>query len=226
MEERHQQNQRPNWPFFVIAILGLALVFETGLLLGRHQKTPPSGQPASLENVLPHTGSRTAMRRGSHHAISAGTYDDEGLDTPFEEFHAMMSRMNRLFNDAMSYAPSTQTLDIEAFGNFSPAIDLQETDKAYVVRGDIPGLEKDKISVTVRGQVLTIEGLRESESTQGDAQNGYYRQERSYGSFTRSLTLPGPVDDANIKADYKNGVLTIVVPKVSGAGLSQKVSIQ
>ena len=95
-----------------------------------------------------------------------------------------------------------------------------------IVRSDLPGLEKDKISVTVENNVLTVQGMRQTSSEADDKNRGFYSQERSYGSFSRSFNLPGPVDDSQINADYKNGVLTITLPKIAPAKNAQKVAIQ
>jgi HSP20 family protein len=110
--------------------------------------------------------------------------------------------------------------------DFSPAIDLQETENAYIVRGDLPGLEKDKINLTVQNGMLTIEGVRQTSSATEDESRGYYAQERSYGSYARTITLPGPVDDSRITADYKDGVLTITLPKAAGGTTAQKVPVR
>ena len=146
---------------------------------------------------------------------------------PMEAINNMSQRMNSLMQHAFTFgSPLLQNMPQNTGFDFTPAVDLEETKDAYIVKSDLPGLEKDKIDLTVKENVLTIEGMREVTNKTGDPQSGYYAQERSYGSFARSLNLPGPVDEAKIAADYKNGVLTITLPKAPGQKTEQKVAIQ
>ena len=148
-------------------------------------------------------------------------------EDPWEAFDAMSQRMNSLMQHAFMFgSPLFQNMPQGAGFDFTPAVDLEETEDAYIVKSDLPGIEKDKINLTVKENVLTIEGTRESTNDTGNPKSGYYAQERSYGSFERSLSLPGPVDEAKIVAAYKNGVLTITLPKAPGQKAVQKVAIQ
>jgi HSP20 family protein len=92
-----------------------------------------------------------------------------------------------------------------------PATDLVETDSEYVLRADLPGLNKDDVHVELNENVLTVSGERKSEHE--ERKEGYYRLERASGSFSRSLTLPEGVDAEQIKAGFENGVLEVRVPK-------------
>ena len=74
--------------------------------------------------------------------------------------------------------------------------------------------------------MLTLQGVRETGSETRDEKRGFYSQERSYGSFSRTITLPGPVDEGNIKADYENGVLTVTLPKLGKDPSARKIVIQ
>jgi HSP20 family protein len=98
---------------------------------------------------------------------------------------------------------------------FSPDFDIEETEDRYLFRGDLPGLADSDIDISVTGNRLTINGKRESERKSEGA--NYYCAERSYGNFSRSFTLPIGTDMDNIKADLKNGVLTVAVPKTAEA---------
>ncbi len=139
----------------------------------------------------------------------------------------MSRRMAGLMQHAFMFgSPLFQNMPQSTGFDFTPAVDLEETKDAYIVKSDLPGLEKDKINLTVKENVLTIEGVREVLDQKKDEKSGYYAQERSYGSFSRSLSLPGPVDEAKIVATYANGVLTIKLPKVPGPKDAQKVAIQ
>lgn len=104
---------------------------------------------------------------------------------------------------------------------WSPRVDIQESEEHYLVRADIPGLERDDISVSVENRVLTLKGERRREKTD-DRENRLL--ERAYGQFKRSFRLPSKVENEKIKADYKNGVLTITIPKAKEA-VPRKIEI-
>ena len=125
---------------------------------------------------------------------------------PFREFAALQNEMSRLVN---SWAGG------EGTGNgtrsWVPSVDVWETDSDVVYAFDLPGIPEDKISVEVEDGMLTVTGERErAEKTEDDR---FYRYERRFGSFERSIGLPQGVKDDEIKADYKDGVLEIRVAK-------------
>jgi HSP20 family protein len=94
---------------------------------------------------------------------------------------------------------------------FAPRFDVKETSDAYVVKADLPGLADKDVDITVTGNVLTISGQREAEHRQeGDR---FFTTERSYGRFSRSLSLPDGANADNVQADLKDGVLTVQIPK-------------
>src|SRR4051794_27161976 len=117
--------------------------------------------------------------------------------------------MNRLFNTVFD-APA-------APGNGSnmrrwvPAMDLLETADHFVLRADLPGMTQDDVNIELEDSTLTVSGERKSEHE--DKQEGYYRVERAFGSFSRSLTLPKGIDADAVTANFENGVLEIRVPK-------------
>jgi HSP20 family protein len=97
------------------------------------------------------------------------------------------------------------------YGFFAPSFDVKETKEGYVFRADLPGVKEEDLEIALTGNHLTISGKREQEKQeQGDT---YYASERSYGSFSRAFTLPDGTDGDNVKAELKNGVLQVVVPK-------------
>jgi len=100
-------------------------------------------------------------------------------------------------------------------GNWIPAIDVSEDNDTVTVKADLPGLKQEEISVTMEDTVLTIKGERKSESEKKE--KNYYRIERSYGAFERSLDLGTAVDGSKIKASCKNGVLEVILPKLEQA---------
>jgi HSP20 family protein len=115
--------------------------------------------------------------------------------------------MNRLFNNLFD----TPTVASAPARRFAPATDLIESDTHYILRADLPGLSEDDVNIELDDNVLSVSGERRSEHA--GRGHGYYRIERSYGSFRRSLRLPEGVDAKAIKATFDKGVLEISVPK-------------
>ncbi len=107
----------------------------------------------------------------------------------------------------------------EDFGNglgsveehFTPPIDIQETDDAYIVEADVPGMKKEDVHIEVNDDVLTIKGERKSEHE--EKREDYHRIERQYGSFRRTVTIPGGFQYDAVKAKFKDGVLRVTLPK-------------
>ena len=119
--------------------------------------------------------------------------------------------INRLFNNLFD----TPTVASAPVRRFTPATDLIESETHYILRADLPGLSEDDVTIEFEGNVLTVSGERKSEREHRG--HGYYRVERSYGSFRRSLRLPEGVDAGAIKANFDKGVLEITVPKPEAA---------
>jgi HSP20 family protein len=101
----------------------------------------------------------------------------------------------------------------EATGeNLTPAMDVKERDDAYVIKTEMPGVNKDDVSITLENGVLTITGESKSEKEEKEGER-VLRQERRYGKFVRSLRLGTQIDEKGVKASYKDGVLELILPK-------------
>jgi HSP20 family protein len=107
-------------------------------------------------------------------------------------------------------------------GGFNPQVDISETDKEYIVAAELPGLEEKDVQVSLSHHTLTISGEKKVEKR--DKGKNFYRVERSFGTFNRSIPLPDEVDEDKIEAVFKNGVLTINLPKTTQA-ISQRKQI-
>jgi HSP20 family protein len=94
---------------------------------------------------------------------------------------------------------------------FAPQFEVKETPDAYVFMADLPGVDEKDVDITLSGNRLTVSGRREAEEREEG--ESYYAYERSYGSFTRSFTLPEGIDQSGLGAEMKNGVLTVRLPK-------------
>lgn len=101
----------------------------------------------------------------------------------------------------------------EALGNdnWLPAVDIRETDEQFVFTAELPGLAKDDVTITIEDKVLTIAGERSFEAKEEN--DNFHRIERAYGTFSRSFSLPHDVDQEKVAANFKNGLLTVAVPK-------------
>jgi HSP20 family protein len=116
------------------------------------------------------------------------------------------SQMNRLFGDFLGRAFQEQNLT-----SWAPAVDIYEGEHELVVKADLPGINPEELDIRVENNILTIRGERKFEK-KVDEKN-YLRVERAYGSFARSFSLANTVNTEAIKANYKDGVLTLSIPK-------------
>ncbi len=124
---------------------------------------------------------------------------------PFSDLVSLRDDMDRFFETFFGQHPE----DREGF--WTPILDIEESNGNIVVKAEIPGMEKDEIKVSVRNNMLSISGERKQEIETKD--KTFHRIERSYGKFSRTITLPSEVDADKIKAAYKDGVLNIILPK-------------
>lgn len=126
---------------------------------------------------------------------------------PFREMERLTERMERLFEE---FFPTVRREEEREY-LWAPAVDVYENDKAYIVEVDLPGLKKEDVKVTLQNNVLTIQGERRL--TREGKGVDYHRQERFYGKFLRSFTLPETVDADKVSAEFKDGVLRLTLPK-------------
>jgi HSP20 family protein len=116
--------------------------------------------------------------------------------------------MNRLFNDAgRGWRPDEPS----ATTTWSPAVDIYETEGEIIVKAELPGVDRKDISLNLEKNVLTLKGERKFEKE--TKEENYHRIERAYGGFSRSFAIPATVDEEKIRADYKDGILKIALPK-------------
>jgi len=129
---------------------------------------------------------------------------------PARELASLQNEMNRLFSTFFD-APASTTSNAGTLRRWIPAMDLVETEDDFVLRADLPGLTEKDVNIELEDNVLTISGERKAESEH--RKEGYYRVERAFGSFARSLTLPEGVDPEQVRANFDRGVLEVRVPK-------------
>lgn len=123
---------------------------------------------------------------------------------PFRDLAILQDRVNRLFGDFSG------RYDADVVSSWVPAVDIYETGKELVLKAELPEVKREDVSVTVENNTLTLSGERKMHAEV--KQEHYHRQERAYGTFSRSFSLPATVDTAKISAEFKDGVLTVHLP--------------
>lgn len=123
----------------------------------------------------------------------------------------LSNELSRLFEAPLSALAHTPHF----LNGWGPAIDLHEDKDNLVVTAEVPGVKKEEIDVSLQDGTLTISGERKHEAKSGEGET--YRSERYYGRFQRSIQLPTPVEGDKVKASYKDGVLTVTLPKTEAA---------
>jgi HSP20 family protein len=142
---------------------------------------------------------------------------------PLRELGSLQNEMNRLFNTVFDAPPGGNGGTMR---RWMPAMDLIETDEHFVLRADLPGMDEDDIKIELEDGTLTVSGERKAEHESKN--EGYYRVERAFGGFSRSLALPKGIDPEGVSARFDRGVLEVRIPKpaerkprrieISGAG--------
>jgi HSP20 family protein len=162
------------------------------------------------------TGSKQqSLERTDKRGSDIARREPQVAGTPFTFMRRFSEEMDRLFEDFGFgrgwIAPGFErSLDALTGGTWMPQVEVIERDNQLIVRADLPGMTKDDISVDVEGNSLVIRGERKTERQENE--EGYYRSERSYGTFYRQIPLPSGVNAEEARADFRNGVLEISMP--------------
>ncbi len=133
------------------------------------------------------------------------------------DFPTFWNEVDRLFDTFADSHPNKAT-------SFVPALDVKEDDKQILVHAELPGLTEKDIDVSLKDGVLTLKGEKKTEEKKED--QNYVRIERSYGRFHRSLALSSDIDESKIEAVFKNGVLSLTLPKAAQEKKEQKIQIK
>ena len=135
----------------------------------------------------------------------ANTNAPSNAISPFDPFRTM--------RELMRFDPFAEmsTMNVGQALQFNPDFEVKETREGYQFRADLPGIKEKDLEISMTGNRLSVSGHREAEKR--DESDRYYLYERSYGSFTRSFTLPDGIDSTKIAAELKDGVLTLMVPR-------------
>jgi HSP20 family protein len=131
---------------------------------------------------------------------------------PFRELEDMSNRLNRMFGRSpLAREAETQMVAFD----WAPSVDISENPEEFVIKAEVPGVNKDDVKVSIEDGVVSIQGERKQEKEEKDKK--FHRIERSYGSFLRSFSLPSNIDDAKVQAQFKDGLLTVRLPKSASA---------
>lgn len=125
---------------------------------------------------------------------------------PFHNLSSLQEQVNRLFEGSLP-----RRSDQSALTTWAPAVDIYETENELVLKADLPDVNEKDLDIRIESNILTIKGERKFEEKVKE--DNYLRVERTYGTFSRSFSLPSTVDNGSIKAEYKSGVLTVELPK-------------
>jgi HSP20 family protein len=132
---------------------------------------------------------------------------------PLRELDEFSNRLSTFFGPNQVHNRDENNWFTKA--QWAPLVDISEDEHEYLIKAELPGIDKDQVKVTVENSLLLIAGERKSEHEEKNRK--YHRVERSYGSFLRSFSLPDDADGTKIKADFKNGVLKVHLPKSEDA---------
>ncbi len=127
---------------------------------------------------------------------------------PFRDLRTLQEEVNRLFSTNLTRGFGEEGI---GRGAWNPSVDIYENKDEIVLEAELPGMNREDFDLTVENNVITLRGQRQFEKK--DETDNYHRVERSYGSFTRSFTLPQTVSTEGANADYRNGVLRVTLPK-------------
>ena len=134
--------------------------------------------------------------------------------SPTRELMNIEDEMNRLVE--RFFGPSLlEEMEMTTPTVWSPRVDIKETKDEFIVSAEVPGMDKKNLHVSYKDGLLTIEGERKQEKEEKDV--NYYRVERHYGKFCRTFQIPGEVNEKKINAEYKDGILTVHLPKTEKA---------
>jgi HSP20 family protein len=129
---------------------------------------------------------------------------------PFRDLLSLQERMNRMFGEYRG-AAATADDDWALGGSWAPPVDIYEQGSDIVLKAELPGVDPKDVDIRLENNVLTLRGERKFENEV--KKENYHRVERTYGTFSRSFTLPSVVNQTGIKADFKDGMLKVVLPK-------------
>src|SRR5579884_1863050 len=149
-------------------------------------------------------------RRRNRNAGALAPQEQAGFWSPFQQLSRLRNEIDRFFGSPLEgfLSPTSSSM----YEGWAPSVDLYEDKDNFVVRAELPGMKKEDIEVTASGDTLTISGEKKREQEVKEGRDTY-RAERYFGRFQRSMILPTAMDTGKIQAQYKDGLLTVTIPK-------------
>jgi HSP20 family protein len=194
----------------------------------------------SLEDAIENKARKLERRIGDKlvsDSESSDSVDESSVDTekdltpvedwnPFQEIQGMRDRIDKMFGRSLERFREEPGFDLSWLKKpYIPAADFESKEDRYLITMDVPGMDKSQLEVSIEGVLLQIKGQREEIVEKKDGET--LHTERMHGRFFRSFSLPGGIDPGQSKAEYKDGVLTITIPKGNETtGVSQKIEVK
>ena len=134
---------------------------------------------------------------------------------PLREYEEMNERLGRIFGRSVLARPTDGGKETLTVPDWAPVVDIAETQEEYLIKAELPEVKKEDVKVTVENGVLRIEGERRQEKEENTKK--FHRIERAYGAFVRTFAVPDNIEEANVSAEFKDGVLNVHLPKTEKA---------
>ncbi len=202
---------------FTVAAFLLLFASQPSQVLAEQQNT---ASQQTVNSTVPVSRPATATQPP---AAIFGDSDLAASSDPFEEMEKVQQGMNKIFKESMRRVKNYQ----QSGKSFEPDADFLEQNGQYVLKVDLPGMQKDQINIEVAENAIALSGERKTERQVKTDKEGSFQFERSSGSFYRRLSLPADADSDKIQAKYENGVLEVSMPKLkSSSPEKKKVVIQ
>jgi HSP20 family protein len=143
---------------------------------------------------------------------------------PFRELEEMSTRLNRVFGHSPAPRSAEGAKDAMSMFDWSPMVDIAETPEEFQIKAELPEVKKEDVKVSVENGILRLEGERKQEKEEKGKR--FHRVERSYGSFLRTFSLPESVDDTKVHAEFKDGVLSVRLPKAAAKTKAKAIEVK
>lgn len=197
----------------LVVVLSIILIVQTSYMIGKNRTLSRHGLYPAQKSRRKSLFKKSATDKLS--SARSSVQDYWGMWDPFVEMQRMHKTMNRMFKNSFSRALRADDSGVfSAEGiSFDPDIDVKEQDKEYIIIVDLPGVDKDTINIDVKPNSVTISGERIIESEEKNDAQGFYKAERSFGSFSRTIPLMDRIAPTKVIAESDKGVLLIKLPK-------------
>lgn len=210
---------------FVLAAQGAYILYLKGRLDGRQDATHAAARrPEVPVRATAPMVSRVPSAAWMLRQTDPFAHAEPDEWDPFAEMDRIQQRINRLFRESMSRS-LTGGGSADHGRVYEPDVSARETADSYQIRLDLPGVEKSSINVRIQDRVLTVSGERRHERETEDPRTGTYQAESSFSSFHRSFPLPADADTQGLRAETRDGVLTVTLPKLKEPASNQEQTV-